>query len=79
MALGIFGTNATSIKIVACILFVLVSHNVGAILSKDCTMSLILSVLAGLAMAGTFGMKLETYATARIQVKIALNNNSLNI
>jgi hypothetical protein len=75
----ISGTNAISMKIAACILYAPASLNAGATLLKDCTMNLILSVLVGLAMAGTSGTKIETYATAHIQVRIPLNNNFLNI
>lgn len=79
MALGISGTNAILMKIVACILCAPASHNAGATLLKNYIMSLTLSVLDGLAMAGTSGMKLETFVMAHIQLKIAPNNNSLNI
>ena len=79
MALAISGTNAILMMIAAYILYDQVSRNVGATLLKDYIMSLTLSVLGGLAMVGTFGMKLETYAMARTQAKSALKNNILNI
>lgn len=55
------------------------SLNAGATLSKDCTMNLILSVLVGLAMAGTSGMIIETFVMDHIQVKKPQSANFLNI
>jgi len=79
MALAISGTNAISMKIVACILYAPASLNAGATLSKDCTMNLILSVLVGLAMAGTSGMIIETFVMDHTQVKKPQSANFLNI
>lgn len=55
------------------------SHNAGATLLKNYIMSSTLSVLDGLAMAGTSGMIIKTFAMAPIQAKIAPNVSFLNI
>ena len=79
MALGISGTNAILMKIVACTLYDPANPNAGATLSKHSTMNLILSVLVGLAMAGTSGMIIETFVMDHIQVKKTQSANFLNI
>lgn len=79
MALAISGTNAILMRIAAYILYAQVSHNVGVTLLKSYIMNLTLSVLGGLAMAGTFGTKPETYAMVHTQAKAAPKNNILNI
>jgi hypothetical protein len=77
--LAIFGINAILMKIAACILYAPASLNAGVTLLKDCMMKLILSVLVGLAMAGTSGMIIETFVMDHTQVKIAQSANFLNI
>jgi len=75
----ISGTNATSMKIVACILYDPANPNAGATLSKNSIMNLILSVLVGLATAGTSGMIIETFVMDHTQVKKTQSANFLNI
>jgi len=75
----ISGTNAISMKIVACTLYDPANPNAGATLSKNSTMNLILSVLVGLAMAGISGMIIETFVMDHTQAKKTQSANFLNI